>query len=39
LEVGYLNQTLVKSDGKKIENNHTLQVGLSCTIDFVKKKI
>jgi Protein of unknown function (DUF2490) len=39
LEVGYLNQLLVKSDGKKIENNHTVQVGLSCNLDFKKKKI
>jgi Protein of unknown function (DUF2490) len=38
LEMGYLNQTLVKSDGKKIENNHTFQVGLSCNIDFKRKK-
>jgi hypothetical protein len=37
LEVGYLNQMIVKSDGKKIENNNTLQVGLSCNIDFKKK--
>lgn len=38
LELGYLNQILVKSDGKKVENNHTLQIGLSSTIDFYKKK-
>jgi Protein of unknown function (DUF2490) len=38
LEVGYLNQLIVKSDGKKIENNNTLQVGLSCTVDFMRKK-
>jgi hypothetical protein len=38
LEVGYLNQTIVKSDGKKIENNHTFQVGLTCNIDFKRKK-
>lgn len=37
LEVGYLNQMVVKSDGIKIENNHTLQVGFSSTIDFRKK--
>jgi Protein of unknown function (DUF2490) len=36
VELGYLNQLLVKSDGKKIENNNTLQVGLTCNIDFVK---
>lgn len=38
LEIGYLNQQIVKSDGKTIENNHTLQVGLSANIDFYKKK-
>jgi hypothetical protein len=38
LEIGYLNQLLFKADGIKIENNHTLQVGLSSTIDFYKKK-
>lgn len=38
LELGYLNQILIKSDGKKVENNHTLQIGLSSTIDFYKKK-
>jgi hypothetical protein len=38
LEIGYLNQLIVKSDGKKIENNNTLQVGLSCTVDFMLKK-
>lgn len=38
LEAGYLEQTLVKSDGVRMENNHTLQLGLSSTIDFYKKK-
>jgi hypothetical protein len=38
LELGYLNQWLVKPDGKKIENNNTLQVGLSCNLDFMRKK-
>jgi Protein of unknown function (DUF2490) len=38
LEVGYLNQLIIKSDGKKIENNNTFNVGLSCNLDFMKKK-
>lgn len=37
LEVGYLNQTIVKSDGKTIETNNTLQVGLLANIDIYKK--
>jgi hypothetical protein len=28
LELGYLNQLIFKGDGIKVENNHTLQVGL-----------
>jgi Protein of unknown function (DUF2490) len=38
IEFGYLEQTIVKGDGLKIENNHTLQVALNSTIDFFKKK-
>ncbi len=38
LEIGYLNQLIFKGDGIKVENNHTLQVGLSSTVDFYKKK-
>jgi Protein of unknown function (DUF2490) len=38
LEIGYLNQLIFKSDGKKVENNNTFQLGLSCNIDFMKKK-
>lgn len=38
LELGYLNQILVKSDGLHIEENHTLQLGLSSSIDFFHKK-
>lgn len=38
LEVGYLNQLIIKGDGKNVENNHTMQVGLSSTFDFYKKK-
>ncbi|MBX2927223.1 MAG: DUF2490 domain-containing protein [Saprospiraceae bacterium] len=37
LELGYLYQTLYKSDGIKIERNHTLQVGLISNIDFFKE--
>lgn len=32
LEVGYLNQKVFKADGVRVENNHTLQVGLSSTV-------
>ena len=38
LEIGYMNQMVVKSDGVKVENNHTLQVGFSSTLEFRKKK-
>lgn len=38
LEVGYLNQLILKGDGKNLENNHNLQVGLTSSIDFYKKK-
>lgn len=38
LEIGYMNQMIVKSDGVKVENNHTLQVGFSSTLDFRKNK-
>ncbi|MFM9944619.1 MAG: DUF2490 domain-containing protein [Bacteroidia bacterium] len=34
LEIGYMNQLLIKSDGVKIENNHTLQIGLSSVLNF-----
>ncbi len=37
LELGYLYQTVHKPDGVKVERNHTLQLGLSSTIDFFKK--
>lgn len=36
LEIGYMNQLVMKSDGIKIENNHTFQLGLSSNIDFMK---
>lgn len=38
LEIGYLNQLILKADGIKVENNHTLQVGLSSAIELRKKK-
>jgi hypothetical protein len=38
LEMGYLNQLIFKGDGIKVENNNTFQLGLSCNIDFMKKK-
>lgn len=38
LEAGYLEQTIIKSDGVRMENNHTLQLGLSSNIDFYKKR-
>ncbi len=37
LEIGYLFHTVNKSDGIKIERNHTLQIGLNSTIDFYRK--
>lgn len=37
VEIGYLNQLIVKSDGLKIENNHTLQVSVSSSWSFKKK--
>ncbi len=37
LEVGFLEQTILKSDGIKVEHNHTLQVGLTSNVDFYKK--
>ncbi len=38
LEVGYMYQAILKGDGVKIENNNTLQLGLSSTINFYKPK-
>lgn len=38
LELGYLSQILHKPNGTQVENNHTLQLGLSSTLDFYKKK-
>lgn len=36
IELGYLNQTISKSGGSRIEYNHTLQVSLTTSIPFVK---
>lgn len=38
LELGYLNQLIFRGDGFKVEQNHTLQLGLSSSIEFRKKK-
>lgn len=38
LELGYMEQTLYKSDGVKIENNRTLQLGLYSNLDIFKPK-
>ncbi len=38
LELGYLYQTIIKSDGIRIENNHTLQVGLFSSLDFFRQQ-
>ncbi|MCE3259851.1 MAG: hypothetical protein K0S12_1492 [Bacteroidetes bacterium] len=38
LEIGYLNQLILKSDGIRVENNHTLQVSLTSSIPFFRQK-
>jgi len=38
LEAGYMYQAILKGDGVKIENNHTLQLGLTSTVNFYKPK-
>lgn len=38
LEVGYMNQKIFKGNGVDVENNHTLQIGFSSTIEFRKAK-
>ncbi|MCC6412531.1 MAG: DUF2490 domain-containing protein [Saprospiraceae bacterium] len=38
VEVGYLNQYIVKSSGVAFENNHTVQVGLFSNLPFYKTK-
>lgn len=34
IELGFMEQTLLKPDGRRLENNHTLQISLFSTIDF-----
>jgi Protein of unknown function (DUF2490) len=38
LEVGFLEQTIIRSDGIKVENNHTFSISLMNNLDFMKKK-
>jgi hypothetical protein len=38
LEIGYLNQILVKSDGLKIEDNHTISIALNANFELKKRK-
>ena len=37
-ELGYLNQLVMKPDGIKIENNHTISVSVSSVFAFTRKK-
>jgi hypothetical protein len=36
LEVGYMQQLVMKSDGVRVENNHSIMIGIASTIDFYK---
>lgn len=38
LEIGYLNQLIFKGNGIHVENNHTIQVSLTTSLDLYKKK-
>jgi len=38
IQIGYLNQMVFKTDGIKVERNHTLWLSTSYNIDFRKKK-
>lgn len=38
IELGYMKQTILKSDGVKVENNRTLQLGFYSTLNFFKTK-
>ena len=38
IQIGYLNQMVFKTDGIKVERNHTLWLSTSYNIDFSKKK-
>lgn len=37
IQIGYLNQYVVKTDGIRHERNHTLQTGITYNFDFRKK--
>ena len=36
LEIGYMQQTVMKSDGIRLENNHTFMLGINTNLDFYK---
>lgn len=38
VQIGYLNQYIIKTDGVKVERNHTLQIGLTYNLDLLNKK-
>ena len=38
VNVGYLNQLIIKSNGLKAESNHTLFLGVNYVLDFTKMK-
>jgi hypothetical protein len=38
VQLGYLNQYVVKTDGIKAERNHTLQLGITYNLDLSKKQ-
>jgi hypothetical protein len=38
IQLGYLNQYIVKKDGVQAERNHTLQASLAYNLDFRKKE-
>lgn len=38
LELGFMEQTIIKSDGLHVENNHTLLLSFSSAVSFIKKK-
>jgi hypothetical protein len=37
VQLGYLNQYIVKTDGIKAERNHTIQIGVTYNLDFTKQ--
>jgi hypothetical protein len=39
IQLGYLNQMVFKTDGIKVERNHTLWISTTYDIDFTKSKI